>query len=74
MYVLNKCPTRALSYITFYEAWDGKKESIGHLHVFNCFAYTLMPNQHCKKLDENFVKWIFVGYSTERKGYRSYHP
>ena len=33
-----------------------------------------MPKQQHKKLDDKAVKCIFVGYSSENKGYRLYHP
>ena len=62
-YILNKCPTKALQSITPYEAWHGKKPSIGHLCVSSCLAYALVPMQQCQKLDDKAVKCIFVGYS-----------
>ena len=68
-YVLN----RSLQSMTQYEAWHGKKPSIGHLHVFGCLAYILVPVQQCRKLDDKAVKCIFVGYNFESKGYRLYH-
>ena len=73
-YILNRCPTKALQSITPYETWHGKKPSIGHLHVFGCLAYALVPMQQRRKLDDKAVKCIFVGYSAESKGYRLYHP
>ena len=73
-YVLNRCPTKALQVVTPYEAWHGRKPSIGHLRVFGCLAYALVPVQQRKKLDDKAVKCIFVGYSAESKGYRLYHP
>ena len=73
-YILNRCPTKALHSITPYEAWHGKKPSIGHLRVFGCLAYALVPMQQHHKLDDKAVKCIFVGYSAESKGYRLYHP
>ncbi len=73
-YVLNRCPTKALQSITPYEAWHGRKPSVAHLHVFGCLAYALVRGQHRKKLDDKAVKWIFVGYGSESKGYRLYHP
>ena len=73
-YILNRCPTKALQSITPYEAWHGKKPSIGHLRVFGCLAYALVPMQQRRKLDDKAVKCIFVGYSAESKGYRLYHP
>ena len=33
-----------------------------------------MPVQQRRKLDDKAVKCVFVGYSSESKGYRLYHP
>ena len=73
-YVLNMYPTKALQSITPYEAWHDRKPSVAHLRVFGCLAYALVPEQHRRKLDDKAVKCIFVGYSSESKGYRLYHP
>ena len=73
-YILKRFPTKALQFITPYEAWHGKKPSIGHLRVFGCLAYALVPMQQHRKLDDKAVKCIFVGYTVESKGYRLYHP
>ena len=53
-YVLNSCPTKALQTITLYEACHGKKPSIAHLCVFGYLAYSLVPQQHHKRLDEMY--------------------
>ena len=34
----------------------------------------MVPVQQRRKLDDKAVKCIFVGYSSESKGYRVYHP
>ena len=72
--MLNRCPTKALQSITPYEAWHGRKPSIGHLRVFGCLAYALVLVQQRQTLDDKAVKCIFVGYNSESKGYRLYHP
>ena len=72
-YVLNRCPTKALQSITPYEAWHGKNPFVAHLHVFGCLAYSLVPQQHRKKLDDKAMKCIFVGDTTKSKGYKLYH-
>ncbi|XP_073113532.1 uncharacterized protein [Elaeis guineensis] len=44
------------------------------LHVFGCVAYTHVPSELCKKLDDKNEKCIFIGYSTSvTKGYRLYN-
>ena len=73
-YILKRCPTKALRSITPYEAWHGRKPSIGHLRVFDCLAYVLVPMQQRQKLDDKAEKCIFLGYSLEHKGYRCYNP
>ena len=73
-YVLNRCPTKALQNITPYEAWTGRKPTVQHFKVFGCLAYALIPEHKWGKLDDKAAKCIFVGYSTESKGYRLYHP
>ena len=73
-YVLYRCPTKTLQSITPYEAWHDRKPSIEHMRVFGCLAYNLVPQMQRKKLDDKAMKCIFVGYSSESKGYRLYHP
>ena len=71
---LNRCPTKTLQCITPYEAWNGRKPSIAHLHVFGFLAYALLSMQQRKKMDDKAVKCIFVGYNFKSKGYFLYHP
>ena len=43
-----------------------------HLKVFGCICYALFPKELRHKLDENSEKCIFMGYSSQSKGYRLY--
>ncbi|KAL0357030.1 UNVERIFIED_CONTAM: Retrovirus-related Pol polyprotein from transposon TNT 1-94 [Sesamum calycinum] len=40
VYVLNRCPTKAVQNMTPIEAWSGKKPSAKHLRVFGSICYT----------------------------------
>ncbi|KAL4289903.1 hypothetical protein GQ457_14G000940 [Hibiscus cannabinus] len=73
-YVLNRSPTSALTHLTPFEAFQGRKPKVTHFKVFGCVAHVLVPSQKRSKLDDNSVKCIFVGYSLETKGYRFYNP
>jgi hypothetical protein len=42
--------------------------------VFGCEAYAHVPKDERKKLDSKARKCILLGYGTEMKGYRLYHP
>ena len=73
VYLLNRCPTKAVQDKTPVEAWSGRKPSAKHLRVFGCICYTHIPKEKRGKLDEKTEKGIFLGYSTQSKGYRVYN-
>ena len=68
-YVLSRCANKVLLIVTPYEAWRGMKPSNAHLHVLNCLAYALVPQQQCTKPNDTVLKCIPVGYNN--KSYRS---
>jgi transposase InsO family protein len=74
VYVLNLSPTKAVMNKTPFEAWFERKPGVGHLRVFGCIAYTLIPSQRRTKLDEKSEKCLFIGYCIQSKGYRLYNP
>jgi hypothetical protein len=73
VYLMNRCPTKAVWGKTPFEAWSGRKLSIKHLRVFGCICYAQIPKEKRYKLDERSEKCIFVGYSSMSKGYRLYN-
>jgi transposase InsO family protein len=74
VYILNRCPTKAVINKTPEEAWSKRKHNITHLRVFGCVAYSLIPQELRKKLDDRGEKCIFVGYSEQSKAYKLYNP
>ncbi|KAL0305872.1 UNVERIFIED_CONTAM: Retrovirus-related Pol polyprotein from transposon RE1 [Sesamum radiatum] len=73
VYLLNRCPTKAVQNMTPIEAWSGKKPSAKHLRVFGSICYVHIPTEKRHKLEEKTEKGIFLGYSTQSKGYRIYN-
>ena len=73
VYLLNRLPTKSVNGKTPIEAWSGRKPTANHLRVFGSLCYFHVPTVKRGKLDETAVKGIFVGYSTESKGYRIYN-
>jgi len=59
--------------MTPYKAWKGSKPKVSHLRVFGCIAYAMIHSHSWRKLDEKSEKCIFVGYSTQSKGYKLYN-
>ncbi|KAL0284007.1 UNVERIFIED_CONTAM: putative mitochondrial protein [Sesamum angustifolium] len=73
VYLLNRCPTKAVQNMTPIEAWSGKKPSAKHLRVFGSICYVHIPTEKRHNLEEKTEKGIFLGYSTQSKGYRIYN-
>lgn len=73
MYILNKCPTKALENKTLFKALCGKKPGIKHLKVFGGMCYCHIPGLLRQKLDEASIKRIFVGLWETEKGYMIYN-
>ncbi|RVW71220.1 Retrovirus-related Pol polyprotein from transposon TNT 1-94 [Vitis vinifera] len=73
VYLLNRCPTKALLNKTLIEAWSGRNPSVRHFKVFGCLCYSQVPKERRSKLDETSEKCIFMGYSSQSKGYRLYN-
>ncbi|CAL8152241.1 unnamed protein product [Prunus armeniaca] len=74
VYLLNRCPTKALHNITPFESYSGRKPGIAHLKVFGSLCYVHVPAELRHKLDPKSTKGVFVGYATCEKGYRVFDP
>ncbi|MCO5588565.1 hypothetical protein L7F22_042522 [Adiantum nelumboides] len=69
---MNCSPTKILKGITPYEALHKVKPKVHHLRVFGCLAFTHVPDEKRKKLDDRSRKYIFTGYSDVSKAYNLY--
>jgi len=56
------------------EKFTGKKLDFSHLRMFGCIAYVHVAEEKRSKLDPKVEKCIFIGYSSEQKGYRCFNP
>ena len=74
VFILNRCPTKALRGETPYEAWHGSKPAVHFLRTFGCLAHVKVTRPHAKKLDDRSIKMVFVGYEPGSKAYRVYDP
>ena len=69
MYLRNRSPTKALSGITPYEAWNGTKPDVSILRIFGCCVYAHVVKTERCKLDSKANKCVMLGYGTQQKGY-----
>ena len=70
MYLLNRCPTKAVWNMIPFEAWNERKPSVSHLKFFGCVCYAQVPKEKRTKLEEASERCIFIGYSSMSKGYK----
>jgi hypothetical protein len=74
VYLLNRSPTTSLKVNVPQEAWSGTKLNVSHIRTFGCIAYTHIPYELRKKLDDRSDKFIFTSYNETSKEYRLYNP
>ncbi|KAF5309652.1 hypothetical protein D9611_014076 [Ephemerocybe angulata] len=70
-YTANRSPTSTLSSgITPFEALFGRKPDVSHLRVFSCRCFPLTPSEIRPKLSPYRREAIFIGYESDRIGWR----
>ncbi len=60
--------------MTHEEKFTCKKPNVSHFKAFSCITYVHVHDENRSKLDPKVDKWIFIGYSSEQKGYRCFNP
>ena len=74
VYLSNYFPIPSVWNKTPQQAWNGRKQNISHLRVFESIAYAHVSYQKRSKLDDKSEKYIFICYDSSSKGYRLYNP
>jgi Reverse transcriptase (RNA-dependent DNA polymerase)/gag-polypeptide of LTR copia-type/Integrase core domain/GAG-pre-integrase domain/Retrotransposon gag protein len=69
-YLINRLPTKILSWKTPYEVIFSKIPNYDHLRIFGCLCYAHNHSRSRKKFDSRATKCVFVGYPFGQKGYR----
>lgn len=71
-FIANRLPTNALGGDNPYHRWTRRMPRFDRLRVFGCpvFVHTMKG----KKLDDNAVKCIFLGYDCQSPAYRIWNP
>lgn len=69
-YLKNRSISASLNNHTPYELFHGKRADMSDLRIFGTTVMVHKPKQLRRKLDANSIKMVFVGYDSDRKGYR----
>src|SRR4051812_18141095 len=74
VHILNRAPTRALSGVTPYEAWHGRRPDVSYLRTFGCTVFIKKVGPGVTKLSDRAMPIVFLGYEDGSKAYRVYDP
>jgi hypothetical protein len=74
IYLINRTPSRLFGWKTPHEMLRGENEFIVPPKVFGCTCFVRDHRPSVGKLDPRAVKCIFVGYSSNQKGYKCWCP
>jgi len=73
-HILNRVSIRPILKKTPYELYKGRKPNISHFHVFSSVCYILNNGtESLGKFDAKSDEGIFLGYSSQSKGYRVFN-
>jgi hypothetical protein len=70
VYLLNRRPTKTINAVCPHVALFDSAPSYEHLHVFGCACYPNIATTALHKPTPRSTRCVFLGYSTNHKGYR----
>ncbi|GJV26785.1 ribonuclease H-like domain-containing protein [Tanacetum coccineum] len=70
-YLINRLPSSMLNGKSPYEMIYRKCPSLSHLRFFGCLCFATLINSS-DKFGSRSKKWVLIGYSSVKKGYRLY--
>ncbi|KAL5563740.1 hypothetical protein UlMin_033487, partial [Ulmus minor] len=73
-FVINKLPQPRLGFVSPFEKLWNMKPTVSYFRVFGCVCYVFVPDHLRSKFDKKAVRCIFVGYDSQRKGWKCCDP
>ncbi|KAE8724129.1 hypothetical protein F3Y22_tig00010869pilonHSYRG00008 [Hibiscus syriacus] len=73
-FVINRLPQPRLGFVSPFEKLWNIKPTVSYFRVFGCVCYVFVPDHLQSKFDKKAVRCIFVGYDSQRKGWKCYDP
>jgi hypothetical protein len=73
-FVINRLPQPRLEFVSPFEKLWNMKPTVSYFRVFGCVCYVFVPNHLRSKFDKKAIRCIFVGYDSQRKGWKCCDP
>ncbi|KAE8679378.1 hypothetical protein F3Y22_tig00111402pilonHSYRG01323 [Hibiscus syriacus] len=73
-FVINRLPQPRLGFVSPFEKLWNIKPTVSYFRVFGCVCYVFVPDHLWSKFDKKAVRCIFVGYDSQRKGWKCCDP
>lgn len=73
-FVINRLPQPRLEFDSPFEKLWNVKPTVSYFRVFGCVCYVFVPDHLRSKFDKKAVRCIFVGYDSQRKGWKCCDP
>ncbi|KAE8663053.1 hypothetical protein F3Y22_tig00113123pilonHSYRG00166 [Hibiscus syriacus] len=73
-FVINRLPQPRLGFVSPFEKLWNIKPTVSYFRVFGCVCYMFVPDHLRSKFDKKAVRCIFVGYDSQRKGWKCCDP
>jgi hypothetical protein len=73
-HVINRLPQARLDFVSPFQKMWNTKPKVSHFRVFDCVCYVFVPDHLRSKFDKKAIRCIFVGYNSQRKGWRCCDP
>ncbi|KAE8676439.1 hypothetical protein F3Y22_tig00111614pilonHSYRG00169 [Hibiscus syriacus] len=73
-FVIDRLPQPRLGFVSPFEKLWNIKPTVSYFRVFGCVCYVFVPDHLRSKFDKKAVRCIFVGYDSQRKGWKCCDP
>ncbi|KAE8711941.1 Detected protein of unknown function [Hibiscus syriacus] len=73
-FVINRLPQPRLEFVSPFEKLWNMKPTVSYFRVFDCVCYVFIPDHLQRKFNKKAVRCIFVGYDSQRKGWKCCDP
>ncbi|GAA0168960.1 hypothetical protein LIER_23544 [Lithospermum erythrorhizon] len=59
-----------LGFVSPFEKLKNVKPTVNYFRVFGCVCYVFIVDEHLSKFEKKAIRFIFVGYDEQKKGWR----